>query len=334
MYNYYQILGVDPQASLEDIKKAFRKKAKMYHPDINKSPDAHNEFVKIHEAYDFIINQKLGLKYHQSTRSYRYAQPYKASEEWEKKERPKARERADYYSKKKYTEYKSSKFYKESQQLEEFVNVTKMLVILLYVVVFPVTLSFFFHVSGMLGSIVLIIMSMPGWLPIVFSGKLPNLQQALSGLQNTFSNDQILRFGSSTLFAFVFFTIGFRTFITLEDIEYYYIVFSLIYFAVDFAWKRKMNIDSLINIFLGYAPLTLAVLFLINYFVSFHPSKQVYRYSTNHNTLLTIQDDELSRYPSVGFFMDSQEIQYGSGIFFITREGILGFTVYTDRGFE
>ena len=56
--NYYKILGVEKNASDEDVKKAFRDLAKKHHPDVNKSPDAENKFKEINEAYDHIINKK------------------------------------------------------------------------------------------------------------------------------------------------------------------------------------------------------------------------------------------------------------------------------------
>jgi hypothetical protein len=55
MYSAYcKILGVNPNSSLEDVKHAYRQKAKLLHPDINPSPDAHLEFIKTKQAFEFI----------------------------------------------------------------------------------------------------------------------------------------------------------------------------------------------------------------------------------------------------------------------------------------
>ncbi len=52
--DYYEILGVTKNADEDAIKKAYRKLAKLYHPDVNKAPDAKAKFQEIQEAYDAI----------------------------------------------------------------------------------------------------------------------------------------------------------------------------------------------------------------------------------------------------------------------------------------
>jgi len=52
--DYYEVLGVDRQATDTDIKKAFRRLARQYHPDVNKSPDAEARFKEINEAYEVL----------------------------------------------------------------------------------------------------------------------------------------------------------------------------------------------------------------------------------------------------------------------------------------
>ena len=52
--NYYDILGLASTATEKDILKAFRQKAKLFHPDLNKSFDAHQRFIEINEAYEVL----------------------------------------------------------------------------------------------------------------------------------------------------------------------------------------------------------------------------------------------------------------------------------------
>jgi len=49
--NCYEVLGIAPQASEKEIRQAFRALAKIYHPDVNQSHDAHTRFIAIEQAY-------------------------------------------------------------------------------------------------------------------------------------------------------------------------------------------------------------------------------------------------------------------------------------------
>src|ERR1044072_3821392 len=61
--DYYKTLGVDKKASQEDIKKAYRKLARQYHPDTNKDPGAEERFKAISEAYDTLGDPDKRKKY-------------------------------------------------------------------------------------------------------------------------------------------------------------------------------------------------------------------------------------------------------------------------------
>ena len=52
--DYYEVLGISRQASADEIKRAYRKKAKQYHPDVNKEPGAEEKFKEVQEAYEVL----------------------------------------------------------------------------------------------------------------------------------------------------------------------------------------------------------------------------------------------------------------------------------------
>jgi molecular chaperone DnaJ len=67
--DYYDILGIPRDASTEDIKTAFRKLARQYHPDVSKEPDAEERFKEINEAYGVLSDPQKRTRYDQYGRA-------------------------------------------------------------------------------------------------------------------------------------------------------------------------------------------------------------------------------------------------------------------------
>ncbi len=74
--DYYKTLGVDRKASQEEVKKAYRKLARQYHPDTNKDAGAEGRFKQISEAYDVLGDPEKRKRYDRGTSVFGQANPF------------------------------------------------------------------------------------------------------------------------------------------------------------------------------------------------------------------------------------------------------------------
>jgi curved DNA-binding protein CbpA len=106
--DYYKILDLPVNSSIEEIKKAYRKKARLYHPDVNQSPDAKDIFINITEAYEFLISNHNKIK--SDDQAYN-----QAMEDWRKYRQYRARKRATVYSNTSFRKFRNTDFYKTTR---------------------------------------------------------------------------------------------------------------------------------------------------------------------------------------------------------------------------
>ncbi|MDT8310037.1 MAG: DnaJ C-terminal domain-containing protein [Methylophaga sp.] len=81
--DYYKILGVDRKAAAEDIKKAYRKLARKYHPDVSKEPNAEEKFKELGEAYEVLRDTEKRAQYDQFGAQYRHGQSFTPPPGWQ-----------------------------------------------------------------------------------------------------------------------------------------------------------------------------------------------------------------------------------------------------------
>src|SRR5450631_385563 len=80
--DYYETLGVSRSADAEEVKRAYRKLARKYHPDVSKEKNAEAKFKDVQEAYEVLRDSDKRAAYDQLGRDYRPGQQFRPPPDW------------------------------------------------------------------------------------------------------------------------------------------------------------------------------------------------------------------------------------------------------------
>jgi len=81
--DYYAVLGLQRDATIDDIKRAYRKLARKYHPDVSKEPDAEERFKEVGEAYEVLKDPEKRAAYDALGSDWRAHQDFRPPPGWD-----------------------------------------------------------------------------------------------------------------------------------------------------------------------------------------------------------------------------------------------------------
>src|ERR1700742_4096858 len=80
--DYYEILGVTRGADADEVKRAYRKMARKFHPDVSKERNAEEKFKEVQEAYEVLRDADKRAAYDQLGRDFRNGQQFRPPPDW------------------------------------------------------------------------------------------------------------------------------------------------------------------------------------------------------------------------------------------------------------
>ncbi len=118
MADYYQILQIPKGASINDVKKAYRRLAHLYHPDVSKLENARDRFIEINEAYQYLSNKiELEEKFNKWDQTDLKDTSQTVIDAWIAAERARIREQARRHAQMKFNNFKKTEIYRTTERL-------------------------------------------------------------------------------------------------------------------------------------------------------------------------------------------------------------------------
>lgn len=337
---YFKILGVERNASLNDIKDAYRKKAKLLHPDVNPSPDAHEQFILLNEAFEYLQNYKTGKVYSNRRCAYtKPQQPFRQNEEWQHREKHKARERAQAHARMRYEAYVDSDYYKTTVAVNILADFISVVGILAVIIGAPLISYMIYGKQGLLmGGAISAITILSG-----LTMEIPVLQ--LKQLKPAFL--RICRQPSFQLFLvgmlniYLFLRIGLSTFIPTYTLLMVFALAVAFGYAIVYRSKSKYRRRWVVQ---ALVPGVINFFLLLNFLLSgktvtetyafIHTTQRIKHGRIQKTSFIKLEGNKYNEYQAIRYFTNYNKMKSAHFISYEIATGPFGFRVMKDYRFK
>jgi hypothetical protein len=337
----YALLGVEPGVTPEELKRAFRKKAKELHPDRSKEPDAHEKFLQLNEAYDFL--SKLVESSHQHGGKVVDSEDlYKI---WEQTERQRVRKSVKDHLKKKYSgsiRYINDPIYEALEIVFVHFN---FLLALFSILIMPVILISAFGSTGIVMSVLANVFLLLFTMSAARNLHRLDIKAFFSSLKLLLTTKPAKTGILITFNAFAFFVFGVNTLIDLTQLLLSYTVISLSALMLVYLKKRRTGekLASYDVYFrsLSAAPAVVSLFLTLNSVFSTTPHTEVYQYTAHtrdsyteggathkrKSGLIELENGAYSTYAGIRLFINGTDLSDEGTITYTFENGAFGLRV-------
>jgi hypothetical protein len=336
---YYQILGISSKASINEIKRAYRQKARVLHPDKNKAPNANDQFILLTEAYECLINIKPSTtKIHQ--------RPTTNYSDWQSNRKEQARQRATEYARMKYNDYKKTEHYKKSQAFETVIDHLYFFSSIL-ILTTPFLGLIFIGWAGFVVGILITFFSVHYWAGIFKEKTTINFKTFFYSLLIVIRTKTFKYTFISLINIFFLLCFTFNTQLELQTLSLILLsIYAFSYLTFHFKLAIIKNFTK-VGVFICFVPTIFNLIFFINFVFSSNPTTETYSFV--HEKIWYGRKYSRGSYEKIGYiflennkyedyywfrsFFDFDSMKNKSEIKYTFENGLLGFRVLKDYQF-
>ena len=334
---YYQILGVTEKANIEDLKRAYRQRAKELHPDKNKGLDAHEQFVLLTEAFQYLLSLK-------TIKPSEYSEDLFTTRAAENREA--VREQARQYARMRFEEFKKTSYYRNSQAantvLEHLYFFSSIIVLMC-----PLWGYLMNGLNGLYFGILLTFISAPLWAGI-FRHKFDINFKSFSSSFLLLSKTNAFKYSIITIVnIWFFFAFTLNTELPLIIAILALVIILIIVFTAAYFKPPLIKSFPRPAVLLCLVPLIFNLFFYINFIFSSNPKTEEYSFihemqwyggfrspaRLERTTFIYLENDMYSQYPWFRMFFNYEAMKDKSEIRYTFEKGFLGCRVLKDYKF-
>jgi len=348
--NYYQTLGISHGATESELKQAYRRKAKQLHPDRNKSPNAQQDFIRLTEAYDYLMHHRTETETQQTYSSYTTYTTYQtsnadnqaaeqaraqAAEQAREEVRQRARARAAQQAEMRYEDFLDTDDYRSLMSVEIIIRYFFLLAILLFVVG---TFTFLVVKVGPGGILLgLLFFTVPALLFYIrFKDENFDFVELHEAIVFVLHRRWFQAAAITVLNVFLFFHYGCHTLITIPQLIVSYILVMIASLPATHFLSPDMSLPRRRFFTFSIAPLMLGCVFAINLLFARHRVSETYSFThevwdDNHFfSEIFLPGNKFEDNIYIRLFNDDEDLHHYNAIRYTTAKGLFGIPVMTD----